>query len=281
MNQPTENRWAGYWKTRVSKVDDHKILIRGYNLEQIMGNLSFTQAIFLILRGELPTTRESRMLDGLLCAILDHQFISATAPAARYVASANPQIMPAIAAGVLAMGSNTVSPQDSAELIESTYRRMQAEHLTREEVARRIVSEYRQLRKRFPGFGHPTHKEYDPRARRLREIAEQQGFLGEKTRLYEAIHAEFLQATNKQLPINVDGMMACVMSEMGFDPLEMASIGALSFLPGVIAQSIEEIKEGVPLRIIPDQITQYIGPEERALPEAMIERSNDAIPVAR
>lgn len=260
-------KWRGYWKTKVSKVGDHEILIRGYPLEEIIGNLTFTQAIYLTIRGELPTEREHKMMDALLCAILDHQFISATGPASRYVASANPHIIPAIAAGVLAMGSNTVSPQDSAEFMEKAYALMQKEKLSREETAKRIVDDRLSQKKRLPGFGHPTHKLYDPRSRRLREVAEELGYIGEKTLLYEAIHREFLSRVKKDIAINVDGRMACIMTEMGFKPMEMASIGVLSFLPGVIAQSIEEIQEGVPLRIIPDIITEYTGKPERHLPK--------------
>ncbi len=264
-NENVSRKWAGYWKTKVSKVGEHEILIRGYPLDEIIGNLTFTQAIFLTLRGELPTEREHKMMDALLCGILDHQFINATTPASRYVASANPQIIPAIAAGVLAMGSNTVSPQDSAELIEKTVAAMQKKNLSRQEAASEIVEEYLSQKRRLPGFGHPTHKLYDPRSVRLRQVAEELGYVGEKTLLYEAIHQEFVRRVKRDIPINVDGRMACIMCEMGFRPLEMASVGVLSFLPGVIAQAIEEITEGIPLRIIPDMISEYVGAPKRHL----------------
>lgn len=267
QEQAKTDKWKGYWKTKVSKVGEHEILIRGYPLEDIIGSLTFTQSIFLTIRGELPTEREHKMTDALLCAILDHQFISATGPASRYVASANPQIIPAIAAGVLAMGANTVSPQDSAELIEKSAALMHEEGLSLDETAKRVVDERMAQKKRFPGFGHPTHKLYDPRSTKLRQIAEELGYIGEKTLLYEAVHDEFVSRVRKDIPINVDGRMACVMCEMAFRPLQMASMGVLSFLPGVIAQAIEEIEEGVPLRIIPDMISEYIGEPERKLPK--------------
>jgi len=56
--------------------------------------------------------------------------------------------------------------------------------------------------------------------------------------------------------------------ELNFDPLEMAGIGALSVLPGVIAHVVEEIRAGVPLRVIPDELgSKYIGAPERHVPE--------------
>ncbi|MBI2977085.1 MAG: hypothetical protein HYY33_09055 [Chloroflexi bacterium] len=56
---------------------------------------------------------------------------------------------------------------------------------------------------------------------------------------------------------------------MDFDPLEMAGIGALAVLPGVIAHVVEEIRDGVPLRVIPDVLgSKYVGEPERHLPQA-------------
>jgi len=113
-----EKKKVGYWKTKVSKVAAHEILIRGYPLEELIGNLSFAEVMFLTLRGELPSEREAKMLDALLCAIVDHEFIDSTIPAARFAASANWELLPSIAAGICAMGRNTVSPQDTGSLIK-------------------------------------------------------------------------------------------------------------------------------------------------------------------
>ena len=261
----TEEKKAGYWKTKISKVGPGEILIQGYPLEELIGVLSFTEVMFLTLRGELPSEREAKMLDALLCAIVDHQFIDSTIPAARFAASASWEILPSIAAGVCAMGRNTVSPQDTGSLIEAGMKLMKGENLSREEAAKRMVEQYRKEGKRIPGLGHPTHRDYDPRAKRLHEIAERLGFVGEKLLFYEACQKEV--AKKKFLPINVDGMMAAIMCEMGFDPLEMAAIGAVSHMPGLIANVIEEIKEEPPLRTVPEEISEYIGAPKRALPK--------------
>lgn len=259
-------RWRGYFKTKISYVGPHEILIRGYPLEDIIGNLSYAEVLYLTLKGELPSEAEAKMLEAILCCIVDHQMVSSNAPAVRFAASANPQLIPALAAGVLSVGENTVSPQYSAQLIEEAYALMAREKLTVEETARRIVQDYRRQRKRIPGLGHPTHKEYDPRAVRLRELARQYGFWGEKAQLYEAIHDEFVRATGRMLPINVDGASACIMHEMGFSPLEMAGIETMAFLPGLLAHAIEEIKEGVPLRYVGEGLCEYTGPARRELP---------------
>ena len=263
-----EEKKVGYWKTKVSKVSPHEILIRGYPLEELIGNLSFAEVMFLTLRGELPSEPEAKMLDALLCSIVDHQFTGSTVPAARFAASANWEILPSLAAGICAMGRNTVSPQDTGSLIDRGLKLMKEENCSREEAAKRIVEEYRKEGRRIPGLGHPTHKDYDPRARRLREVAEKLGFAREKILFYEAVQKEV--AKKKALPINIDGMMAAVMCEMDFDVLEMAAIGAISYSPGVIANIVEEIREEPPLRIVPEEISEYTGSPTRSLPKERI-----------
>jgi len=247
--------WSDYWQTKVSYVAQHKVLIRGYPIEEICE--------------ELPTKPQARVMDALLCCMPDHQFVASHTPAARFTASAFPESpIPGIASAVLTMGSNTVSPQDSAKIILAACKLMESKGLDRDEAAGEMVKQYLEAGRRIPGLGHPTHKNDDMRATALRNVTEAQGLWGEKCQVYEAIHRAFIETTGKSLPINIDGMMAAVMTELDFDPLEMAGIGALSVLPGVIAHVVEEIREGVPLRVIPDELgSKYIGEPERHLPD--------------
>lgn len=265
--------WSDYWRTKISYADEAKCLIRGYPLAEIIEHLSYTETLYLTLRGELPSREEVRLLNAVLSCIPDHQFISATTPSARFTASAFPESpIPGIASGILTMGSYTVSPQNSAEMINSAYDRMKKEGLDIVQTARLVVQERLQKNQRVHGLGHPTYKDVDPRAVALRKVAMECGFWRDRARLYEAIQQEFNRATGKNLPINIDGMMACVLNEMGFDPLEMAGIAALSFMCGIIAHVVEEIKEGVPLRIIPPALgSKYIGQPERHLPNQIAE----------
>ncbi len=265
--------WSDYWRTKISYVAPHKVLIRGYPIEEICEHLTYAEMCWLTIRGELPTKAEARVMDALLCCMPDHQFVASHTPAARFTASAFPESpIPGIASAVLTMGSNTVSPQESAKIILAACELMQAEGLSKEEAAQQLVQQYLDARRRVPGLGHPTHKTEDMRASALRRVTEAQGLWGEKCQVYEAIHEAFIEITGKKLPINIDGMMAAVMTQLDFDPLEMAGIGALAVLPGVIAHVVEEIRDGVPLRVIPDALgSKYIGEPERHLPQAQRE----------
>jgi citrate synthase len=256
-----------HWSTAVSVVqDDNKVLIRGYSHEEIMGALSYSDAVFLTLRGELPDPAQSRMFNTLLNSLLDHGFVAASVVAARYIASGNPQFIPAVAGGLLSAGSNTINPADAFDFINDCDRRRAEMDVEIEEAARSITDEIVASRRRIPGLGHPTHRGHDFRATVLRSVAVECGFFDDAARLYEAIHREFTERTNRQhIPINVDGMMACVTNAMGFTPLEVSAIATLAVLPGLMAQVIEEITEGPPLRHISPALSEYTGPAERKL----------------
>ena len=251
------------YESAITDVGFHKINVRGYPLADIIRKLTFTETIFLTIRGELPTEKQRRVMDAVLCGIVDHGLFAPTSLATRVVASAAPDsIMPGIAAGMLTVGAVTVSPQDTAVVIEEALKMIKDEGLSREEAARKIVEAHKAKRKRMPGLGHPLHPTGDPRAIAIKEVAVENGVWGEKGDIYEEIHRAFTEMTGKDFPINIDGMMGCVLSELGFLPKEMAGVAALSFMPGMIAHAVEE-SETVKLRVA---ACEYTGVPERGLP---------------
>jgi citrate synthase len=262
--------WSRYWETAISEVGPHRLLIRGYPIDEIIAQLSYPEVLYLTVRGELPTKAQSRVLDAALCSIPAHQWVAAHLLAAAVTASASPESpIPGIASGILTMGSVTVSPQSTAELLDRTRALISEGALDREAAAAAVVDEYRAAGRRIPGLGHPNHKDHDPRATALAAVAKREGVWGESCELYTLVHAAFVSASGKALPINVDGMLACVLSDLGFTPLEMAGVAATAAMPGIVAHVIEEIESGVPLRIVPDELgSRYVGPAERHIPEA-------------
>jgi citrate synthase len=260
--------WSDYWKTEISYVGPHKLLLRGYPIEEVIAQLSYAELMFVTIRGELPTAAQARVLDAALCSIPAHQWVAAHLLAAAVTASASPESpIPGIASGILTMGSVTVSPQATAELLDRVRAVMSEQELDPAAAAAVVVDEFRSAGRMIPGLGHPNHKEHDPRATALAGVARREGTWGESCRLYELVHEAFAERAGKALPINIDGMLACVLSDIGFAPLEMAGIAATAAMPGIVAHVIEEIRSGVPLRIVPDALgSQYVGPPERALP---------------
>lgn len=198
--------WSDYWRTCVSRAEEGRIWVRGYPLEEVVERLSFAEAMWLLVRGELPTKQQAAVWELTLKIALDQQFISSAACAARFVASAHPESpIPGIAAGILAHGSVTGSPRPAAEMIYGAFELMQREGLSREEAAARTVDRYLAERGTVPGFGHPIHKTTEPRAELLRRLTKELGGWGERAQLFEAIYEALCRRLGKSLPINLVG----------------------------------------------------------------------------
>src|SRR2546422_2831506 len=73
------------WQTALTAIAPNKILIRGYPLDEMMGRLSFAEAVYLLLMGELPTPAIGRMLNAVLVSSLDHGVTPPSTLAARNV----------------------------------------------------------------------------------------------------------------------------------------------------------------------------------------------------
>jgi citryl-CoA lyase len=258
--------WSDYWTTAVSFVGPHKLLVRGYPIDEIVSELTFTEVVYLTIIGELPEPAATRVLDAVLCSIPAHQWVASHLLAAAVTASASPgSPIPGIASGILCIGSKTVSPQDSGTLIAEGLAYM-SEGIQQTEAARRVVERRMTQGELIPGLGHPNHKDADPRAEALAKVVRSQGLWGQACDFYVAVR-DAVAESGKRLPVNIDGMIACALAEIGFTPMQMPGIAAIAVLPGIVACVDEEIISGVPLRIVPDELgSKYIGPAERHIP---------------
>ncbi|MFF2244317.1 citryl-CoA lyase [Arthrobacter sp. NPDC058130] len=247
-----------YWSTSVSRVTPSKVYIRGYDLEDMIGHVPFAASTFLLLRGRLPSPAEAGILDTVLSAILDYSLQKSGTVAARYVASANPNMAAALATGVLGVGKNTMDPADTARFCVDAYARYEASGKAPEVLATEIVEELRATKQRIPGLGHPAFRYVDPRAQKLRAQAVAAGVWGPRAEFFEEIFRAFTRLPGKEsIVLNDIGMMALVLVEMGFTPDETTGLAILSTLPGVVAHVAEELRQGRPIRTVPEGSAEY------------------------
>ena len=257
------------WQTALTSIESNKILVRGYPIDEMMGRLTFAEAVYLLLMGELPTPSIGRMFDAILVATIDHGVMPPSTLAARHVATTNAPLKDSVAAGVLAFG-----PKHGGD-IESCMRFLdRGLALTRsgkslKDAAQAIADDSLRNDEVPPGFGNRIHT-HDPRAARLFQMALELELEGEHIRLIRVVE-QVLEKKSAQfgqpLPVNVDGAIAAVTADLGFAYDLGNAVFLISRLPGLIAHAHEERTREKPMRQIDPKDHRYDGARERRLPE--------------
>ena len=103
----------------------------------------------------------------------------------------------------------------------------------------------------------------DPRTVRLFSLADELHITGDHIRLAKAIEKELANALGKKLPINVDGAIAAVISDMDLDWRLGKAFFLLGRVAGLTAQVYEEQTRYKPMRKMFSVDCEYDGPEER------------------
>jgi citryl-CoA lyase len=249
---------SSHWVTSVSDITPEDIFIRGYPMQSLVSRLPFSAVTFLLVRGRIPTPGEAKMMDVILCSILDYGLQKSGTVAARAIVSVNPRMTAGLSAAMLGAGDYAVSPEDTGRFIQEGVAAWRASGEAIGVHATGLVANLRAAKRRVPGFGHPVFRGSDPRAERLKSLAQKHGVWGEANEWYSAVHQAFRQASGKpDLVMNDVGMLAGIMTQMGFTPPEMAGLALLSTFPGLIAHISEELQSGAINRIIPDQNADY------------------------
>ena len=109
----------------------------------------------------------------------------------------------------------------------------------------------------------------------VRKIALELDGWREHGRMLDAIEAALEQRKGRRIPMNLAGALGAVLADLEFDPLVIGGLGAITYGVALMAHIAEEIREGVPLRIVPDALdSHYAGPEERHLPPDRLRKSS-------
>lgn len=237
------------WSTAISTRRGEELYIRGQKLSVLIENYSFLEIVFLLWRGKLPRKKEILMFNALLVAASEHGLEAPSTFVARTVASTGNPLNSALSAGFLTMGEWHGGAVEKA-----------AQGLQSKTSAKKIVQEVRQRGERLPGFGHKVYKEGDPRVRVLFSMAKRLGFRGHFVKKALALGRELKKQTGKTLPLNIDGAMAALLLELGFDWRLAKGIFMLSRLAGLVAHIHEETVCEKPYRRLSEEDVIYRGP---------------------
>ena len=250
------------WATAITKIEPNKVMVRGHDIADLMGRVSFGAAVYLILKGELPDEGVGRLMDSILVASIDHGATPPSALAARTVASTGASLSAAVAAGIMSINKHHGGAiEDCARQLAGVVARAGRDQVSLEDAAKAELLDMKARGARMAGFGHRIHT-MDPRTKRLFELADEAKASGKHVAAARAMEKAFAD-TGKPLPINVDGAIGAILADLGLDPRVFNGIFMIARTPGLVAHVTEEQTRQRPMRRIDPENHAYDGPPPR------------------
>ena len=171
------------------------------------------------------------MFNTVLSSCIDHGVGNPSTVAARTVQSGGNSMNTSVAAGISALGDKHGGAiEECMELLQSNAS------------AREIVEEKLKNDEKIPGLGHKVYKDEDPRSQNMLEKAENLGLKSEFTEKMLKIQ-EIFGEEKVDLVLNVDGAIAGIMSDLGFEPELGKGFFIIARTPGLVAHVREEMDE--------------------------------------
>ena len=234
-------RGEEWWSTDIIDMSPCVIRLRGYEIQDLIGRVSFPATIWLMLRGELPTDRQATLLGIALGAAVDHGPQAPSIAIARMAATCGVGINSAMASAINVLGDvHGGAGEQAVEFFGEIAAAMDGGLDLQTAAAERLDRFFRESKGYVPGLGHRFHP-IDPRAPRLLEITREfaaEGVIdGRFAAIAEAVEAEVARRKGKRIPLNIDGATAIIYGELGFPPPLTRGLFVLSRSVGILAHA--------------------------------------------
>jgi citrate synthase len=228
--------------SNIAQAYPDRVEVRGRDLcRELMGRLSFTDYLHLLVTGREPTPEQRYFLDLLLVAIAEHGMMPTNVAARMTMSAAPDSIQGAVAAGILGCGPVLLgTSQECAKVLEEGVARCASTGDPPALIAAAIARETQKEGGRLPGFGHPVHKPLDPRAERILELADEHCVSGPHVELARSLRAAVAEAWGRALTMNVSMAIAAVALDLGFEAAIVKAIPVLARTAGLLAHLAEE-----------------------------------------
>ena len=238
-----------WWRTSIIDMEPGRIAFRGRLIEDLIGNISFGQMIWLMTRGDLPSTQRAALLECALVAGVDHGPQAPSIAAARMAATCGVGLNNVMATGVNMLGDvHGGAGEQCAELYLDIAERVDGGSDLASATRDGIAAWRETYGKIVSGFGHRFHKPVDPRAPRLmalvREAASEGTVSGRFADVGEAVQTEIGYQRGSEIAMNIDGATAVISCELGFPPPLSRGLFCLSRSVGVLAHGWEQMQQG-------------------------------------
>ena len=261
-------RW---WSTSIIDIHPGEIDIRGYPIEQLIGAITFPQMVWLMVRGELPTPAQARLLEAALVASVDHGPHAPSIAISRMAITCGAQLNNAMASAINVLADvHGGAGQQCMEFYQMIRRRSETGQGL-EAAVEAALPEYQEKHgKIVGGFGHRWHP-IDPRTAPLLSMVQECANAGEISGEYigigRAVESVLTRMKCKPIPMNIDGSTAVIFSELGFDPEMGRGLFILSRSVGILSHAWEQKQQGGRIKgPMPKNIPfTYTGPKRRSL----------------
>jgi len=241
-----------------------RIEVRGRDLNELIGKLSFTEMFLFHLLGKSPSPLQLTLTEAVMVAIMEHGLVP-TAVAARLTLLGAPEsYQGAIAAGLLGVGDRFAgTASECALLLDALAAAPEAE---RSQLAMATVGAFRRERKPLPGFGHPLHKDGDPRVARLLAIAREAGAPGRYIHALAVLEGAVSQVLGRKLPVNVSAAIAVLLREAELPREVIRGVVLTARCAGLVGHLHEEsaVPAGEEMWEAAERAVPYRRPGERS-----------------
>lgn len=254
-----------WWRTAITEISPEAIRVRGYGIEQLIGNIGFVDMLWLLLRGDLPTPAHSRLLEAVLIGGAVHGPHAPSIAIARMAVTCGVGVNQAIGQGAAVLGDvHGGAVEQCMELFAALP--PGASHDT-------VANAIDQAGAFVPGFGHRVHRNGDPRTPRLLALADAarseggvKGWHVDNARTVERVLAE---RKGRTVPMNLDGAAAAIFLELGFMPPVGRGLIVVARSIGILANVWEEMEQGGRLKgpVPRGAGYRYTGPASRPVPD--------------
>jgi citrate synthase len=242
----------------ISSSNPDTIVVRGRDLcSELVGHVSFSEHVWLLITGQLPSAAQRTVFDATLVAIAEHGLVPSVQVSRMTLAAAPEALQGAVAAGILGCGSVILGAAEAAGrlLVDVVANASQSdasaaspsgvaptsEHAPGlDAAAARLVRAHRDERRAVPGFGHPLHKGNDPRVDRLFEVAEGAGLAGRHIEAARAVARVLPEISGKPLGMNVSVAIPAVLLDAGYPALALKGVPILARTASLVAHLLEE-----------------------------------------
>lgn len=223
------------------------IIVRGHDLvEDLIGTISFTDHVWLLITGQLPTAPQRRILDATLVAIAEHGMVPSVQVSRMTLAAAPEALQGAVAAGLLGCGSVILGASEAAgRLFQEILDEQKDASATIEGATETVLRRYRADKRAIPGYGHPLHKGRDPRAEKLLALGESMGTAGAYAEVARTVENVLPDVISKALVMNVSGAIPCVLLDAGYPLLALKGVPLLARTASLVAHLLEEQQRSI------------------------------------